>query len=471
MVLGPAWPMTREAGAGGQLWLHQAESLGALDRGENVVVATATASGKSMVFQAWTLHGIKASAEPTTLVFYPTKALANDQKRRWLEACELVGLPRETVGKINGDVGVNQRDPIIRRARVVIMTPDVCHAWMTRRADSPAVREFLSRLRTIIIDEAHVYEDVFGSNAAYLFRRLAIAAVNAGNAKPPQFVVATATILSPEEHMRKLTGQEFAVVDESRNGASRHSRGLLHLPLEVGQGGAEDQLAALVAAIIEADSEAQVIAFHDSRQGIERVAKLIGRDDVLPYRSGYSPEDRRRIEQKLRRNEIRGVIATSALELGIDMPDLNYGVNLWLPQSRKQQLQRIGRVGRSRPGTFVILVPDDQFSQHGELPWRPISKEAVRALEPCTWTTSTSPIQQALCMVSEMIAQETDAMSPPTQCAWPAGFAEALRAAHGRAPMHLDDVLATWTDHTVPHLAYGPPELRGGETSHLRSGS
>ena len=191
IVQGPAWPITREAGAGGQLWLHQAEALGAMDRGENVVVATA--SGKSMVFQAWTLHGIKVSSEPTTLVFYPTKALANDQERRWLEACELVGLPRETVGKINGDVGVNQRDPIISRARVVIMTPDVCHAWMTGRADSQAVREFLSRLRNIIIDEAHVYEDVFGSNAAYLFRRLAIAAVNAGNAKPPQFVAATAS--------------------------------------------------------------------------------------------------------------------------------------------------------------------------------------------------------------------------------------------------------------------------------------
>ena len=444
--------MTREAGTGGQLWLHQAESLGALDRGENVVVATATASGKSMVFQAWTLHGIKASSEPTTLVFYPTKALANDQERRWLEAWELVGLPRETVGKINGDVGVNQRDPIICRARVVIMTPDVCHAWMTRRADSQAVREFLSRLRNIIIDEAHVYEDVFGSNAAYLFRRLAIAAVNAGNAKPPQFVAATATILSPEEHMRKLTGQEFAVVDESRNGAPRHSRGLLHLPLEVGHGGAEDQLAALVAAIIEADSEAQVIAFHDSRQGIERVAKLIGRDDVLPYRSGYSPEDRRSIEQKLQRNEIRGVIATSALELGIDMPDLNYGVNLWLPQSRKQQLQRIGRVGRSRPGTFVILAPDDQFSQHGET----METYFQEAVEPSNLYLDNEHIafQQALCMVSEMIAQETDAMSPPTQCAWPAGFAETLRAAHGRAPSHLDDVLQR-TDHTVPHLAYG----------------
>ena len=170
IATGPAWQMIAPVSADRELWLHQAEALGALNRGENVVVATATASGKSLVFQAWTLHGIKASPETTTLVFYPTKALANDQERRWLEACELVGLPRETVGKINGDVGVNRRDPIISRARVVIMTPDVCHAWMTRRADRQSVREFLAKLRNIIIDEAHVYEDVFGSNAAYLFR-------------------------------------------------------------------------------------------------------------------------------------------------------------------------------------------------------------------------------------------------------------------------------------------------------------
>ena len=452
MVEGPVWGMTREAGAGGELWLHQAEALGALNRGENVVVATSTASGKSMVFQAWTLHGIKASPEPTTLVFYPTKALANDQERRWLEACELVGLPRETVGKINGDVAVNQRDPIISRARVVIMTPDVCHAWMTRRSDSQAVRGFLAKLRNVIIDEAHVYEDVFGSNAAYLFRRLAIAAVNAGNPRPPQFVAATATIRSPEDHMRKLTGLEFAVVDESRNGSPRHPRKLLHLPLQVRQGTAEEQLAALVSSIIENDPDAQVIAFQDSRQGIERVARLIDRPDVLPYRSGYNPEDRRRIEEKLQKNQIRAVIATSALELGIDMPDLNYGVNLYLPQSRKQLLQRIGRVGRSRPGTFVILASDDQFAQHGE------TMEAYfqEAVEPSNLYLDNEYIafQQALCMVEEMRAQNVDAMSPPSQCAWPTGFAEALRNAHGRAPRHLEDVLQR-TAQTEPHLAYG----------------
>ena len=114
----------------------------------------------------------------------------------------------------------------------------------------------------------------------------------AGNPRPPQFVAATATIRSPEEHMRKLTGQEFAGVAESRNGSPRHPRTLLHLPLR-GQGTAEEQLARLVVSIIEADEGSQVIAFHDSRQGIERVAKLIDRADVMPYRSGYRPEDSR----------------------------------------------------------------------------------------------------------------------------------------------------------------------------------
>ena len=109
-------------------------------------------------------------------------------------------------------------------------------------------------------------------------------------------------------------------------------------------------------------------------------------------------------------------------------------------------------MGRSRPGTFVILAPDDQFAQHGE------SLEAYyqEAVEPSNLYLDNEYIafQQALCMVSEMRAQETDALSPPTQCAWPAGFAEALRNAHGRAPRHLDDVLQR-TAHTEPHLAYG----------------
>ena len=146
------------------------------------------------------------------------------------------------------------------------------------------------------------------------------------------------------------------------------------------------------------------------------------------------------------------MITTSALELGIDMPDLNYGVNLHLPQSRKQLLQRIGRVGRSRPGTFAILASETVFSEHGE------SMETYfrEAVEPSNLYLDNEYIafKQALCMVSEMRAQESDTMSLPTQCAWPAGFGEVLRNAHGRVPRHLDDILQR-SSRVEPHLAYG----------------
>ncbi len=122
---------------------------------------------------------------------------------------------------------------------------------------------------------------------------------------------------------------------------------------------------------------------------MERIIERINRpEQALPYRSGYLAEDRRRIEEQLQRGAIRGVIATSALELGIDMPDLNYGVNLGLPPSRKQFHQRLGRVGRSQPGNFILLAPAGQFANYGETLRDYYS--ARWSLPTCTWTTNTS---------------------------------------------------------------------------------
>ena len=142
------------------------------------------------------------------------------------------------------------------------MTPDVCHAWLTRKAAEPPVKGFLRNLNTVIIDEAHTYEAVMGSNSAYLFRRLITATMTAGAAKQPQYIAATATILMPGEHLEKLTGQEFAVVEERQNGSPRYARAVHHL-----EGESEEELAALILNIINNDPNAQVIAFHDSRQG------------------------------------------------------------------------------------------------------------------------------------------------------------------------------------------------------------
>ena len=257
---------------------------------------------------------------------------------------------------------------------------------MLRTCRDPAVQRRLRNLAVLIIDEAHAYESVFGSNSAYLFRRLAAAAVNAGAPEPPRIIAATATIREPGKHLEKLTGLPFTEIADGENGSPRHDRTLCHMPLDPRGGSAEIQLAKLVTSIIDNDPEAQVIAFHDSRQGVERIAQTTGRpNQVLPYRSGYLARD---IEAKLRENAVRGVIATSALELGIDMPDLNYGINLDLPPSRKQFHQRLGRVGRSQPGTFIILAPRAGSPPTGR---RCGNTTKTRWSPPgCTWRTSTS---------------------------------------------------------------------------------
>lgn len=271
--------------------------------------------------------------------------------------------------------------------------------------------------------------------------------MTAGAASSPRFIAATATILTPEEHLEKLTGQEFSVVGESQNGSPRHPRTVHHV-----NGEGEEDLAALILNIIDNDPDAQVIAFHDSRQGVERIVQRTGRrDEIMPYRSGYLADDRRKIEDSLRENRLRAVVTTSALELGIDMPDLNYGVNLFLPPSRKQFHQRFGRIGRSRPGTFVILTRADEFSRHGDT----LAGYYANSVEPSHLYLDNEYIafQQALCLKSELNAANKNTRIPPRHCAWPAGFDAALRDAHGRPQAHLADI-ASRSAHTSPHLAY-----------------
>ena len=458
IVNGPAWPITGDIRSPDQadnsMWLHQARALRELHEGNNVGVATATASGKSRIFQLWTLHQLMTDPDATCLVFYPTKALANDQTNSWNRRCADVGLPGDTVGQINGDVPTGRRAAIITKSRVIIMTPDVCHAWLTRNAQTSAVKRFLSGLRVIIIDEAHTYESIFGSNSAYLFRRLVTAAITAGNPRPPQYIAATATILEPEVHLSKLTGHDFRVIDQTLNGAPRFSRMLHHLPYDE-QGvwrSYSQQMAELVVNIIDNDPSAQVVAFHDSRQGIERIVQEINRPDiVMPYRSGYLAEDRLNIEGRLRDGMIRAIITTSALELGIDMPDLNYGINMDLPPTRKQFHQRMGRVGRSAPGTFIILAPANRFSDYGET----MKDYYDNLVEPSLLYLDNEYIthQQARCLKNELETSRKNTRVLPKHCVWPVGFDIALRNAHGKPPVHLSNISLS-TEGKAPQLAH-----------------
>ena len=438
----------------GALWSHQGKALESLNDGQNVVIATPTASGKTLVFMLYTFHVTESDPSARTLVFYPAKALANDQLLRWKEAAALAGIDPEAIQQITGDTPMRQREQLLNRCTVALVTPDVVHAWLIRTANGPAQRRFLADLRVAVTDEAHVYEDVLGSNAAFMFRRLDRATSHAGNRYFIQYIAATATIQSPERHMQNLTGRPFRKVDLEDNGAPRYPTTLLHVPYPEDDRNPELTAANLLTSIIDADPEAQAILFHDSRQGAERIASMARRPhDIVPYRAGYLPEQRRDIEDRIRSRALRGLVTTSALEVGIDMPDLNYGINNGLPPTRKQLLQRMGRSGRARPATFVILGDASLFRRHGETLrdyYSGIIEESRLHLD-----NPYIAYQHALCLREE--ARGRGAERPddePETLSWPPVFHDTMKiAAQPEPPKSLAAARAR-SANTPPQLAY-----------------
>lgn len=261
------------------LWSHQAQALEILAQGDNLVLSTGTASGKSLVFRCLAFHKALLDPDARVLVFYPLKALAEDQLYGWEEMAESIGFPKEKIGRIDGSVPVRDRGSILQDARIVIMTPDVCHAWLMGNLALPAVLEFVRSLSTLILDEAHTLEGVFGSNFAFLVRRL-IAARNfllskeGQNTSPLQFVAATATIQNPKEHLKQLTGAEFAAITHEKDGAPQCERLVAHVACPEGE---EYEAARSVQEILlRKGRDGSFITFVDSRKGVEILAKRAG---------------------------------------------------------------------------------------------------------------------------------------------------------------------------------------------------
>jgi DEAD/DEAH box helicase domain-containing protein len=431
------------------LWNHQSLALEAYARGENVVVATGTASGKSLIFQAAMMRELLAGTGRVMLLF-PQKALGNDQQMRTERALELAGLDADLAGVIHGDVAMSERDRVLSECRVVLATPDVIHSWLMRQVASPVVLAFLADLRLLVIDEAHVLEGVFGSNGAYLFRRLR--AAHERFSRPGdqlRFIAATATIIEPEQHMLRLTGCTFTAITEQENGAPFHGLTLLHLEGPA-FGAASERLAAdLGIALADVVHPDAFIVFNDSRQGVERITRAINHPSVLPYRGGYESRDRVAIETKLHRNEARGIISTSALELGIDIPQFTIGLNIGVPQTRKAFRQRVGRIGRNAPGLFAIVAPPSAFSQLGSS-FREFYEGQVERSH-LYLTNRFIQFQQARCLLDEA---SCDNGTVQVDGHWPEGFGEMLAAAEPGAsrPRDLDHLAALGSD--SPHLAY-----------------
>ncbi|QDM40387.1 DEAD/DEAH box helicase [Altererythrobacter sp. TH136] len=440
-------PVIRALTRGGdKVWLHQAKALTMLGRGDNVVLATGTGSGKTLVFQAEMVRQFLADPDATGFALYPTKALAWDQLVRWRSAFAAAGLSADSVAEVNGSTSFIDRDAVLARARLIIGTEDIVHAWFMRMVAAPDAQRFARNLAFVVIDEAHDLEGVFGSNCALLFRRLRAARNRSrGAAALPEnelrFVAASATIADPAGHLQDLTGLPFNVVSEEDNGAPRQAKTLLHIEgPEFGQV-AESALASLIENLAGKIAPDSLIAFADGRKVVENVASTIARDDVEPFRAGFEPEDRSEIAAGMHNGSLRAIVSTSALELGIDVPQFAVGLSLGVPMSRKAFRQRVGRVGRSGPGVFAVIAEPSAFAKLGTSLrdfYVGVPERSSLYLE-----NPIVQVQNACCLFEECGGADGGARLP-ADIDWPNGFADAFGLAHPAAirPAEIDHVLA-----------------------------
>lgn len=370
------------------IYRHQKIALRAALSGEPVCLATGTASGKSLVFQAAALDVLARHPDARVMALYPMKALGNEQRERWERALQIAGLDA-TVGRIDGNVPPAMRLGILERSPVVVFTPDIIHAWMFSNLNQKAVLNYLSKVELIVIDEVHAYTGVFGTNSAYLFRRLRHLLSMMG--ARPRFICASATMAYPEQHLENLIGLSFQLVGSDVDTSPRY-------PLEVMLVEPPDQTRVLDGVVqfldyLANEKEARFIAFVDSRKQVELISSILARVqrdaatgkgeleseseilpeerlgirlaqlNVLPYRAGYEEHDRNLIQSKLTEGSLRGVVSTSALELGMDIPDLDTCVLIGVPTSATSLQQRIGRIGRSGPGTVIVINGGDVYDR------------------------------------------------------------------------------------------------------------
>lgn len=450
----------------GTLWRHQALALEAIAATHNVVLATGTASGKSLVFQAAAIRALELDPERRILVFYPLKALAADQRVSWSHALREAGLSDGLVGTVTGDTLPDDRRDALEEARILISTPDVCHAWLMRDLANPLHKRFLGRLDMVVLDEAHVLEAVFGSNVAFLFRRLHGAArfcrPKGREDNGLQVIAASATISNPSEHLHALTGLDFVVVGEEDDGSPRFPRSLVHVACR--NGDPSSIIPQIQRELIEGSSEGGFITFVDSRQGVERLAIQTEHAMVQPYRSGYEARDRAQIETALRGGTLRGVVATSALELGINIPHFAVGFNLGIPASRKAFRQRFGRIGRTRAGAFAVFADPQAFARYGSS----LQEYYEGSVEPSHLYLYNRFMQfaHAKCLAEELeMLGASKRPVPPCTAEWPKGFLDVFefaRVGGSKArPREFDHIARIGGD--APHINY--PLRNVGEES------
>lgn len=368
---GPPIPLRPElaqalAAQGAQnLYTHQTAAIAAARRGEHVVIATGPASGKSLCYTIPVLEALQEDPAACALWLFPTKALAQDQLAAVRELIGAAGLAIEA-HVFDGDTPQSQRSRIRRTARLLLSNPDMLHAGMLPY--HTGWRELFGRLRYVVIDEIHSYRGIFGSHVANVLRRLARVCAFYGSR--PQFICCSATIANPREHAERLCSAPFTLIDAEQDGSPRGPKQIMLYtpPLIDAQLGLRQNLllSAMDGGLVFLRRGVQTVLFARSRQAVELLLGYVrdrladdeganAADQITGYRGGYLPLERRAIEAGLRNGRVRGVVATNALELGIDIGALDAAVLAGYPGSIASVWQQAGRAGR-RDGTSAALL-------------------------------------------------------------------------------------------------------------------
>jgi DEAD/DEAH box helicase domain-containing protein len=350
-----------------ELYSHQVEALGAARQGD-VIVTSGTASGKSLSFNLPVLDAIVRDPKARALYLYPTKALAQDQARKLWQ----LGLSQLNHAIYDGDTPRDDRPGIRRRSNLILTNPDMLN--MAMLSHHKGWGDFLANLEWVVVDEAHTYRGVFGSHVANVLRRLRRVARLYGS--DPRFVCASATIANPVELASALTGTEFALIDS--DGAPRAKRRIaiwnppITDPNTMTRRSVLAEASELLCDLIVNGS--RTICFLRSRRGIELIQRF-ARDRLVelgepqlarrlaPYRAGYTPQQRRELERQLAAGELLGVVATDALELGIDIGELDAAICVTFPGTVASLRQMWGRAGRRTEGIALYVAGQDALDQ------------------------------------------------------------------------------------------------------------
>ena len=366
-----------------QLYTHQAQAVQRVLAGEDVVVVTPTASGKTMCYNLPVLSAILKNPDARALYLFPTKALSADQVSELYEMIEQAGVDIKTF-TYDGDTPAAARRAVRQAGHIVVTNPDMLHSGILPH-HTKWVKLF-ENLRYIVIDEIHTYRGVFGSNLANVLRRLMRLCAFYGS--HPQFILCSATIANPRELAETLTGRPVSLIDDNGAPAGERHFVFYNPPVVNRQLGIRKGVVPEVRAIsgMLLKNGVQTITFARSRLVVEvltRYLKDMVRDPmgnagrVRGYRGGYLPTQRREIERGLRAGQIDAVVSTNALELGIDIGALDACVLCGYPGTIASAWQQAGRAGRRKSTSIVFFVAssaaiDQYIVNHPAQPGQPL---------------------------------------------------------------------------------------------------